>query len=69
MAISCDTSDLATEGRCFCFDRRLQDAVEIYLLCTWAGGGVPAETGIVLGNPDEGWYFGDPGAGWGFGIP
>lgn len=29
---------------CLCFDSRMQDAVEIYLLATWANGGTPPPT-------------------------
>jgi len=69
VALSCDVHDLAEASKCYCIPPNLTDGVWIYLLCTWANGGIPPEIGVQLGDPDAGFVFGDPGAGEIFGVP
>lgn len=38
MPISCDRNDLAEAAKCFCYDKKIQIAVELYLLAVIAGG-------------------------------
>lgn len=38
MAISCVPNDLATAAKCFCFDKKMAEAIELYLLARLAGG-------------------------------
>lgn len=41
--VSCDPDDLIENARCFnrCLTGTMEEAVQIYLLCTWANGGTP----------------------------
>ena len=70
MATPCTAQELVTAASCFHCKTDGLEAVEIYLLCVVANGGVPPPMpGIVLGNPDEDWMFGDPNSGIIFGVP
>lgn len=44
---------------CLCFDQRTQDAVEIYLLATWANAGTPppSEFGFLIQDEADGGDF------------
>lgn len=55
MALPCEP----TFSPCLCFDQRTQDAVEIYLLATWANAGVPPATefGFLLQDEASGGGF------------
>lgn len=44
MAVSCNTNDLAEAGKCFCFEPRVADGVELYLLAVIAGGSLDPAT-------------------------
>jgi hypothetical protein len=44
MAISCEPSDLVAAAKCFCFDKKTESAVELYLLALLAGGSMDPST-------------------------
>lgn len=68
--IDCDPHALAAAAKCFCFDKATAERVGIYILATWANGGVAPKLGLefgegesstfVLGDPDAGIIFGEP---------
>lgn len=55
MALACEPSI----DYCLCFDQRTQDAIEIYLLATWANSGTPPATefGFLLQDEADGGGF------------